>query len=228
MKISVIIPVYNERATIREILRKVQAVQLEKEILIIDDGSHDGTRAILADLADANVRVFLHPANQGKGAAVRTGLAHVTGELVIIQDADLEYDPSDYPRLVEPIATGTADVVYGSRFLARGRRATAFWHYAGNRLLTLISNLFTGLHLTDMETCYKAFRVDLIRKMHLVSNGFDIEPELTAKAARMGARIREVPIAYQGRGYTEGKKIGWRDALRTLRAIVRFGLFERD
>jgi glycosyltransferase involved in cell wall biosynthesis len=224
LKLSVIIPVYNERGTIAEILRRVQAVPIEKEILIVDDGSTDGTRDWLVSLDAPDVRVFLQPRNCGKGAAVRAGLAQVAGDVIIIQDADLEYDPSDYPKLIAPIAAGEAQVVYGSRFLARGRHATAFWHFAGNRLLTIVSNLFTGLHLTDMETCYKAFRADLLSRIELVSDGFEIEPELTAKIARLGVEIREVPIAYDSRGYTEGKKIGWRDGVRTLRTILRYGL----
>ena len=227
MKLSVIMPVYNERGTIEEILRRVQAVPLEKEILIVDDASQDGTREWLLARNEPGVRVFLQPRNRGKGAAVRAGLRHVTGDIVIIQDADLEYDPADYPKLVAPIVSGDAQVVYGSRFLERGRHATTCWHFAGNRLLTMISNFFTGLRLTDMETCYKAFRMELLRSIELVSDGFEIEPELTAKIARLGVEIREVPISYDSRGYTEGKKIGWRDGLRTLRTILRYGLGRR-
>ncbi|MBD3235723.1 MAG: glycosyltransferase [Candidatus Eisenbacteria bacterium] len=224
MKLSVIMPVYNERATIAEIVRRVRAVPLEKEILIIDDASTDGTRDWLLTCNEPDVRVFLQPLNRGKGAAVRTGLQQAIGDIAVIQDADLEYDPADFPHLVAPIVAGEAQVVYGSRFLARGRRATAFWHFAGNRLLTALSNLFTGQRLTDMETCYKAVRMDLLRRIELDSDGFDIEPELTAKISRLGVEIREVPISYDSRGYGEGKKIGWRDGLRTVRAILRYGL----
>lgn len=227
MKLSIIIPVFNELATIMPLLSRVQAVPLEKEIIVVDDGSRDGTREALLARGDVQVRVFLHPVNRGKGAAIRTGLGQVTGDVVAIQDADLEYDPADLPRLVAPIATGEADVVYGSRFLGRGRHATAFWHYAGNRILTALSNLFTGLRLTDMETCYKVFRLDVLRRIDLVSDGFEIEPELTAKVARLGVRVRELPIAYASRSYGEGKKIGWRDGVRTLRAIIRFSGRER-
>jgi len=228
MKLSIIIPAYNERATIAELLARVRAVPGEKEILVVDDASRDGTSELLRSLAAPPVRLFFHERNRGKGAAIRTALPHVTGDVVIIQDADLEYDPGDYPRLVAPIASGEADVVYGSRFLGRGHRASSRWHYAVNQVLTRLSNLFTGLRLSDMETCYKAFRADLVRDLPLVSDGFDIEPELTARAARRGARFREVPISYHGRSGGEGKKIGWRDGWRALRAIVRFSLSARS
>jgi len=228
VKLSIIIPAYNERATIAEVLARVCAVPGEKEILVVDDASRDGTRELLRDLATPPVRLFLHEHNRGKGAAIRTALPHVTGEVVIIQDADLEYDPGDYPRLIAPIASGEADAVYGSRFLGRGHRASTPWHYAVNQVLTRLSNLFTGLRLSDMETCYKAFRADLVRDLPLVSNGFEIEPELTARAARRGARFMEVPISYRARSAGEGKKIGWRDGWRALRAIVRFGLLARS
>ncbi len=228
MKVSVIIPVYNERGTIAELLQRVLAVPVEKEVLVVDDFSQDGTRDLLPSLAVPPVRLLLHDRNRGKGAAVRTALAHVTGEIVILQDADLEYDPAEYPRLIEPIALGTADVVYGSRFLGRGPRASSRGHYLVNHLLTRLSNLFTGLRLSDMETCYKAFRADLLLSLPLESNGFDIEPELTARAARRKARFIEVPISYQGRSAREGKKIGWRDGVRALWAIARFGLWKRN
>ncbi|MFH1144836.1 MAG: glycosyltransferase family 2 protein [Candidatus Eisenbacteria bacterium] len=228
MKVSVIIPAFNEQATIEALLARVLAVPLEKEILIVDDASRDNTRDLLRRLAVPPVQLFLHERNRGKGAAIRTALPHVTGDVVIIQDADLEYDPADYPRLIEPIARGEADVVYGSRFLARRHRASGRWHYAVNQMLTRLSNLFTGLHLSDMETCYKVFRADLICALPLISNGFDIEPELTARAARRGARFLEVPISYRGRSSREGKKINWRDGVRALRAIVRFGLWSRN
>ncbi|MCK4305094.1 MAG: glycosyltransferase family 2 protein [Candidatus Eisenbacteria sp.] len=224
MKISVIMPAYNERATILEIISRVQAVDLPKEILVVDDGSRDGTRKILQDLTGPGLRIFFHERNRGKGAAIRTALPYVTGEILIIQDADLEYDPAEYPKLIAPITAGAADVVYGSRFLGRGRGSAGILHYAANRLLTAISNLFTGLRLTDMETCYKALRVDLVRRLELVSNSFEIEPEITAKAARLGARFREVPIHYAGRSYGEGKKIGLCDGIRALRTILRYGM----
>jgi len=227
VKLSVLVPVYNEEATVAELLRRVAAVPIEKELLVVDDASTDGTGAILAGLDLPGLRVFRHERNRGKGAALRTALAHAVGEIVIIQDADLEYDPNDYARLIEPIERGQADVVYGSRFLA-GRRVTTFWHYFVNTALTRLSNLLTGLRLTDMETCYKVFRADLIRGLTLVSDGFAIEPEMTAKAARRGARFVEVPISYRGRGRDEGKKIHWRDGFRTLAAIARFHRFTRE
>jgi glycosyltransferase involved in cell wall biosynthesis len=225
VKLSVIIPVYNEAATIEALLARVAAVPLEKEMLVVDDASADGTGALLAACRLPGMRLFEHPRNRGKGAAIRTALPHVTGDLVIIQDADLEYDPADYPKLLGPLERGEADVVYGSRFLGRGHRASSRWHYFVNRTLTTLSNLFTGLRLTDMETCYKAFRADLLKSLGLVSEGFEIEPEMTAKAARRGARFQEVAISYQGRAAHEGKKIGWGDGVRTLLTILRFGLF---
>ncbi|MCK4414537.1 MAG: glycosyltransferase family 2 protein [Candidatus Eisenbacteria sp.] len=227
MKLSVIIPVYNEVATIEEILRRVAAVPREKEILVVDDGSGDGTPALLERCRLPEMRLFNHPRNRGKGAAIRTALPHVSGDFVIIQDADLEYDPADYAKLLAPLERGEADVVYGSRFLGRGHHASSRWHYFVNRTLTQLSNLFTGLRLTDMETCYKAFRAELLRGLDLVSEGFEIEPEMTAKAARRGARFREVAISYRGRASHEGKKIGWGDGVRTLMTILRFGVFRR-
>lgn len=224
MKISVIVPAYNERPTIEEILSRVKAAALEKEILVVDDCSNDGTREILERLSGPGIRVFFHDRNRGKGAAIRTALPYVTGDVVIIQDADLEYDPGDYPRLVAPIAGGGADVVYGSRFLGRGRGSAGRCHYLANRALTFLSNLFTGLRLTDMETCYKVLRADLVRRLDLVSNGFEIEPEITAKAARLGARFQEVAIAYEGRSSVQGKKIDVRDGLRAIFTILRFGI----
>ena len=224
MQLSVVIPVYNEVGTLAEILARVDAVPLEKEILVVDDFSTDGTRELLARLAGPHIRVFLHERNRGKGAAIRTALPHVAGDVVIIQDADLEYDPAEYPRLIGPIAAGEADVVYGSRFLEQGRGTAGRAHYIANRLLTLMSNLFTGLRLTDMETCYKALRADIAKRLDLVSDRFEIEPEITAKAVRLGARFREVPISYAGRSRTEGKKIGLRDGLKALATIVKFGV----
>jgi glycosyltransferase involved in cell wall biosynthesis len=222
--LSVIIPAYNERATIEELLRRVREVPIEKEILVVDDASTDGTPERVEALAGPDLRLLRHARNRGKGAAIRTALPHTRGAIVLIQDADLEYDPGEYARLVAPIERGEADVVYGSRFLERGRRTTGLGHYAVNRFLTALSNLMTGLRLTDMETCYKVFRGDLVRGLPLVSERFEIEPELTWRAARAGARFREVPIRYAERGYRAGKKIGWRDGVRAVATIVRLGL----
>jgi len=223
--LSVVIPVYNEVSTLEEVLRRVKATPFRKEIILVDDASTDGTQDILKCLDDESVRVFFHKKNQGKGAALRTGFAETSGDIVLVQDADLEYDPSDYPNLLQPILAGRADVVYGSRFLGGPHRVLFFWHQLGNSFLTLLSNMMTNLNLTDMETCYKVFRGEIIRKITIKSNRFGVEPELTAKLARMGARIYETPISYAGRDYGEGKKITWRDGIAAFWHIFRFGFF---
>ena len=226
LRVSVIVPVYNEKATLEEIVRRVRAVSIPKEIILVDDGSTDGTRELLAEMeGQPDLRVFYHERNQGKGAALKTGFSHATGEVVVIQDADLEYDPIHYPQLIQPIVEGVADVVYGSRFIATGpHRVLYFWHYVANRLLTTLSNTFTDLNLTDMETCYKAFRREVIQEIGptLKEKRFGVEPELTAKVARRQYRIYEVGITYFGRTYGEGKKIGLRDAFRALWCILRY------
>jgi glycosyltransferase involved in cell wall biosynthesis len=232
MKLSVVMPAYNEKRTIREIVARVAAVDLgpiEKEIVIVDDGSTDGTRDILREMDGVGgVRVLYQPRNMGKGAAVWTGLRASTGDVVVIQDADLEYDPEEYPLLLRPILDGKADIVYGSRFLGspHGHRVLYFWHTVGNRLLTLMSNVFTNLNLTDMETCYKMMTREVVDRLDLQSKRFGIEPEITCKAARMRARIFEVPISYSGRTYEEGKKIGLKDAFQAAGVILKFFRWE--
>jgi glycosyltransferase involved in cell wall biosynthesis len=224
MKLSVIIPVYNERAYIEEIIRRVKASPVEKEIVVVDDGSTDGTREVLAKLeAEDGITVLYHSSNKGKGAAIRTALDHVTGELVVIQDADLEYDPEDYPDLMAPFLKGPCDVVYGTR-LVRGKaqRVHLFWHYVGNRFLTFVTNLLFNATLSDMETGYKVFRTELLKSLNLKANRFDIEPELTAKVLKRRCRVYEVPIAYYGRNYEEGKKITWRDGLVALWTLLKY------
>jgi glycosyltransferase involved in cell wall biosynthesis len=230
LKLSVVIPAYNESKTIREIVRRVLAVPIEKEIVIVDDGSTDGTRDILRELDGTDgIRVVMQPRNMGKGAAVFTGFQKATGDVVVVQDADLEYDPMEYLKLLAPIEQGHADVVYGSRFLGGGtRRVLYFWHTVGNRFLTLASNMFTNLNLTDMETCYKMFRREVVQSMTIESQRFGIEPEITAKVARRGYRIYEVPISYYGRTYEEGKKIGWKDAFSAIWTIVRHSVREAE
>ena len=225
LKLSVVMPVYNERGTVREIIDRVQQVQLSKEIIIVDDGSTDGTREELAQIEreHPNVKVVLQPRNMGKGRALRTGFQTARGEYVIVQDADLEYDPQDYHKLIKPLESGVADAVYGSRFITtEEHRVLYFWHSVGNKVLTLLSNMFTDLNLTDMETCYKVFRRDLIQSIELEEDRFGFEPEITCKLSRLRARIYEVGIAYYGRTYEEGKKIGLRDGFRALWCIVKY------
>jgi glycosyltransferase involved in cell wall biosynthesis len=231
--LSVIVPVFNERVTSRRLLERVCAVPLPKEVIIVDDGSTDGTPQVLqafaaahADDAQNQVRLVFHERNAGKGAALRTGIAHATAPITLFQDADLEYNPDEYPRLIEPICRGEADVVFGSRFLGGPRRVLFFRHTLGNRLLTFLSNLCTDLNLTDMETCYKVFSTPILRRLHLVSNRFGIEPEITAKVARLGCRIYEVPISYHGREYWEGKKIGWRDGFAAVWTILKYAVVD--
>ena len=230
MKLSVLIPVYNEEKTLREIVQKVRNVNLDLplEIIAVDDASKDNTSEILKSLAEEyppeEFRVHFHSKNQGKGAALRTAISDIKGDLVIIQDADLEYDPKEFPRLLEPILEGKADVVFGSRFLGGPHRVLFFWHYMANRFLTLLSNMLNNLNLTDMETCYKAFRSEVLTNMKLKQNRFGFEPEITAKVARRKYRVYEIPISYYGRDYSEGKKIGWRDGIAAIYFILRYGL----
>jgi glycosyltransferase involved in cell wall biosynthesis len=240
-KASIVVPVFNERATIEEILRRIQAVDLDKEIIVVDDGSTDGTKEIIAELAaraapqpsglpqsrellPGNVRVFFQKRNQGKGAALRRGFQEARGEIVIVQDADLEYDPQEYFGLISPIERGVADVVYGSRFLGGPHRVLFYWHSVGNRLLTTISNILTNLNLTDVWTCYKAFKRELLQGIKLKEDRFGFEPEVTAKIAKIGCRVYEVPISYQGRTYSEGKKITWKDGISGIWCTLRYNL----
>ena len=228
MLISIVIPVYNEQDTILNIIQKVQDVELniDKEIIIVDDCSKDGTQEILKGLNVPNVKIFFHEKNKGKGGALRTGFENATGDIIIIQDADLEYDPNEYPHLLKPILNGKADVVYGSRFITReASRVLYFWHTVGNKFLTLLSNMLSDLNLTDMETCYKVFRRKVIDENKFVCNDFGFEPEFTAKIAKKKYRIYEVPISYYGRTYEEGKKISWRDGLLAFYYIIRFNIF---
>ena len=228
-KLSVVIPVYNEKQWVRELVRRVRDVPIPKEIILVDDCSTDGTGEILRGLASDEIRVFFQERNQGKGAALREGFAHAIGNVIIVQDADLEYDPAEYPRLIQPIIENRADVVYGSRFIGESHRVLYFWHYVANRTLTSLSNIFTNLNLTDMETCYKVFRREVLAGLKLKSNRFGFEPEITAKIAKKrnpSWRVYEIPISYSGRTYEEGKKIGLKDAFTALYCIVRFWLMD--
>jgi glycosyltransferase involved in cell wall biosynthesis len=240
VKLSIVIPVYNEAATLKTLVQRVVAVDLDKELILVDDGSTDGSRELVQELASVGldrwlpdaaemrgvneVRVHLQPRNMGKGAAVRQGFEMTTGEVVVIQDSDLEYDPRDLPGLIKPITDGIADVTFGSRFIGSPRRVLYFWHTVMNQGLTLASNMLNDLNVTDMETCYKAFRSEVIRRIRIEEDRFGIEPELTAKVARLRVRIYEVPISYQGRTYAEGKKIGWKDGVRALYCIFKYGM----
>jgi glycosyltransferase involved in cell wall biosynthesis len=229
MKLSIVIPVYNEEATLTEIIKRVQATPYDKELIIVDDASQDKSRDIIQALAKEydNIKIFFHERNQGKGAALRTGFGQVTGDVVLIQDADLEYNPVDYPDLLKPIERGVADVVYGSRLIgSAAHRVLFFWHYVGNKVVTTLSNMFTNLNLTDMETCYKVFKADIIKKITIKSDRFGVEPELTAKIARQRCRVYEVAISYDGRDYSEGKKITWRDGIAAVYYIIRFRFWD--
>jgi glycosyltransferase involved in cell wall biosynthesis len=229
MKLSIVIPVYNELKTIEQVIRPVQGtiLSIDKEILIVDDGSTDGTRELLAELQHKyQINVHFHQTNTGKGGALRTGFAAATGDIIIIQDADLEYDPNEYPQLLAPIIDGRADVVYGSRFIGGARSVTSFSHYYGNKLLSFCCNLLSNLSLTDEATCYKVFKREVLQGLNLESNSFALEPEMTVKIARAGYTIFEVPISYNGRSHTEGKKITWKDGVEAIATMVKYRFFD--
>ncbi len=224
-KISIIIPVYNEKNTLNQIVDRVHGVDLglEKEIIVVDDASTDGSRETLRQLGSGFAKVFCHDVNRGKGAAIRTGIRNCSGDIIIIQDADLEYDPAEYPKLLKPILEDKAEVVYGSRFVGgKSHRVVYFWHYIGNKMLTVLSNMFTDLNLTDMETGYKVFKAEVLKKIRLEEDRFGFEPEITAKIAKNNCRVYEVGISYYGRTYEEGKKIGWKDGVRALYCILKY------
>ncbi len=226
VRLSVVVPVYNEVRTVEALLRKVRTVPLWLEVIAVDDGSTDGTRELLPKLEGTLIdRLVMHERNRGKGAALRTGFQHATGDVVIVQDADMEYNPREFPMLLQPILAGKADAVYGSRFLGGPHRVLFFWHSVGNRFLTLLSNMFTDVNLTDMETCYKMIRTELLHTLPLSADRFGIEPEITARLAQARARIYELPISYDGRSYAEGKKIGWKDGFSALWCIFRYNVF---
>jgi len=226
-KLSIVMPVYNEKDTVEKIISRVMSVDvgLEKELVIVDDFSQDGTRDILAKLNDPRIKVFFHPKNLGKGSALQTGFSKAAGDIVLVQDADLEYDPDEYPVLLRPILDGRADVVYGSRFLSGPHRVLFFWHSVGNKLLTTFSNMLSNLNLTDMETCYKVFKKSALDRIKLKSKRFGFEPEVTIKISKMKVRIYEVPISYSGRDYSEGKKIGWKDGFAAIFHLIRYKFF---
>lgn len=229
MKLSIVIPCYNENNTINDLIDEVKKSTVsDKEIIVVDDGSTDGTRELLLSLRDPEVRVIFHDSNKGKGAALRTGFQHATGDICIVQDADLEYDPREFSLVIQPIIDGKADVVFGSRFQGgRPHRVVYFWHRIGNGVLTLLSNFFTDLNLSDMETCYKAFRSEVIKSINIRENRFGFEPEVTAKIARKNLRIYEVGISYYGRTYSEGKKIGWKDGVRAIYCILKYNIWSK-
>ena len=227
MKLSVIIPCFNEKKTLKKIINEVKNSPINNlEIIIVDDCSNDGTKEILKEIKDDDIKIFYHKFNQGKGAALRTGFKNATGDICIVQDADLEYDPNEFPLVIEPILKNKADVVYGSRFQSgRPHRVVYFWHRVGNGFLTILSNFFTDINLSDMETCYKAFKTEVIQSINIQENRFGFEPEITAKIAKMNLRIYEVGISYYGRTYEEGKKIGWKDGFRAIYCILKYNIF---
>src|SRR5256714_14011158 len=229
MRVSIVIPCYNEKATIEKIVEAVRAAPIQsKEIIIVDDGSRDGTQTVLNEISKTIDQVIYHPDNRGKGAALRSGFAAATGDIILVQDADLEYSPEDYPALLEPLLSGKADAVFGSRFMGgRPHRGLFFWHMVGNQFLTLLSNMFTNINLTDMETGYKAFSAPLIKSIQIEEDGFGVEPEIIAKLARKGCRMYEVGISYSGRTYAEGKKISWKDGFRAVYAVFKYNLEAR-